>query len=31
MSRFEFIRACVELWPVQVLCRVLGVSCVGYC
>ncbi|GAA3932339.1 hypothetical protein GCM10022406_16540 [Hymenobacter algoricola] len=30
MSRFEFIHACVEPWPVQVLCRVLGVSCAGY-
>ena len=30
MSHFEFIRACVEPWPAQVLCRGPGVSCAGY-
>ena len=30
MSRYQFIRACVEPWPAQVLCRVLRVSCAGY-
>ena len=30
MSRFEFIQAYVEPWPVQVLCRVLGISCADY-
>ena len=30
MSRYQFIQACVEPWPVQVLCRVLSVSCAGY-
>ena len=30
MSRFEFIQACVESWPVQVLCRVLGISYPDY-
>lgn len=29
MGCYQFIRACVEPWPVQVLCRVLGVSCAG--
>ena len=30
MSRYEFIRACTEPWPVQLLCRVLAVSPTGY-
>ena len=30
MSRYAFIRACVEPWPVQVLCRLLAVSSAGY-
>ena len=30
MSRYQFIRACVEPFPAQVLCRVLRVSCAGY-
>jgi hypothetical protein len=30
MSRYQFIRACTEPWPVQVLCRVLAVSPAGY-
>ncbi len=30
MSRYQFIGHCSEPWPVQVLCRVLGVSCAGY-
>ena len=30
MSRYQFIRACVEPWPAQVLCRVLRVSCAGH-
>ena len=30
MSRYRFIAACSEPWPVQVLCPVLGVSCAGY-
>ena len=30
MSRYQFIRACTEPWPVQPLCRVLGVSPAGY-
>ena len=30
MSRYQFIRDCLEPWPVQVLCHVLGVSCAGY-
>ena len=30
MSRYQLIRACTEPWPVQLLCRVLGVSPTGY-
>ena len=30
MSRYQLIRACTEPWPVQLLCRVLGVSPAGY-
>ena len=30
MSRYQLIRACTEPWPVQPLCRVLGVSPAGY-
>ena len=30
MSRYVFIAACTEPWPVQLLCRVLGVSKAGY-
>ncbi len=30
MSRYAFIRACTEPWPVQVLCRLLAVSPAGY-
>jgi putative transposase len=30
VSRYAFIRACVEPWPVQVLCRLLAVSSAGY-
>ena len=30
MSRYQLIRACTAPWPVQLLCRVLGVSPVGY-
>ena len=30
MSRYQFIGDCPEPWPVQLLCRVLGVSCAGY-
>ena len=30
MSRYQFMRACTEPWPVQPLCRVLGVSPAGY-
>ena len=30
MSRYAFIAACAEPWPVQPLCRVLGVSSAGY-
>ena len=30
MSRYVFIAACAESWPVQALCRVLGVSSAGY-
>ena len=30
MSRFEFIQACVEPWPTQALCHVLGVGYAGY-
>jgi len=30
MSRYTFIAACTEPWPVQLLCRVLAVSPAGY-
>ncbi|WP_354586392.1 IS3 family transposase [Hymenobacter sp. UYCo722] len=30
MSRYAFIAACTEPWPVQVLCRLLAVSSAGY-
>ncbi len=30
MSRYAFIRACTEPWPVQLLCRLLAVSPAGY-
>ena len=30
MSRYAFIAACTEPWPVQFLCRVLAVSPAGY-
>ncbi len=30
MSRYAFIVACAEPWPVQVLCQVLAVSTAGY-
>ncbi len=30
MSRYAFILACVEPWPVRVLCRLLAVSSAGY-
>ncbi len=30
MSRYTFIAACAEPWPVQVLCRLLAVSSAGY-
>ena len=30
MSRYQFIGACAEPWPVQVLCRMLAVSPAGY-
>ena len=30
MSRYQFIAACIEAWPVQLLCRVLAVSPAGY-
>ena len=30
MSRYAFIRACTELWPVHLLCRLLAVSPAGY-
>lgn len=30
MSRYQFIRACTEPWPVRVLCRLLAVSSAGY-
>lgn len=30
MSRYQFIGACTEPWPVQVLCRLLAVSSAGY-
>ena len=30
MSRYAFIAACAEPWPVVVVCRVLGVSTSGY-
>lgn len=29
-SRDTFVAACIELWPVQLLCQVLGVSPAGY-
>lgn len=30
MSRYAFIQACTEPWPVQLLCRLLAVSPAGY-
>ena len=30
MSRYQFIQDCTELWPVQVLCRLLAVGTAGY-
>lgn len=30
MSRYQFIEACMEAWPVQMLCRLLTVSTAGY-
>ncbi|WP_092769682.1 IS3 family transposase [Hymenobacter actinosclerus] len=30
MSRYAFIAACTEPWPVQLLCQVLAVSPAGY-
>ena len=30
MSRYQFIAACIEAWPVQLLCRVLAGSPAGY-
>ena len=30
MSRYQFIEDYTELWPVQVLCRLLAVSKAGY-
>ena len=30
MSRYAFIAACAEPWPVQLLCQVLGVSPAGH-
>ena len=30
MSRYRFIAACIEAWPVQLLCRVLAVNPAGY-
>jgi|GEM_PF-1249653 len=30
MSRYQFIQACAEPWPVRVLCRLLAVSSAGY-
>jgi transposase InsO family protein len=30
MNRYQFIRACTEPWPVQVLCHLLAVSPAGY-
>jgi putative transposase len=30
MSRYAFIAACTEPWPVQVRCRLLAVSSAGY-
>ena len=30
MSRYQFIAACIEAWPVQLLCRVLAVSPAEY-
>ena len=30
MSRYTFIAACTEPWPVQVLCRLLAISSAGY-
>ena len=30
MSYYEFIKACREPWPVQVLCRLLAVSAAGF-
>ncbi|WP_092773813.1 DDE-type integrase/transposase/recombinase [Hymenobacter actinosclerus] len=30
MSRYQFIKACTEPWPVKLLCRLLAVSSAGY-
>ena len=30
MSRYQFIQACTEPWPVRLLCRLLAVSTAGY-
>ena len=30
MSRYQFIQACTEPWPMRVLCRLLAVSSAGY-
>lgn len=30
MSRYQSIEACMEVWPVQMLCRLLAVSTAGY-
>ena len=30
MGRYAFIAACIEPWPVQLLCQVLAVSPAGY-
>ncbi|MFD2786373.1 IS3 family transposase [Hymenobacter rubripertinctus] len=30
MNRYQFIQACTEPWPVQLLCRLLTVSTAGY-
>ena len=29
MSRYQFIHACTEPWPVQVICHLLAVSTAG--
>ncbi|OGX84167.1 hypothetical protein BEN48_16365 [Hymenobacter glacialis] len=30
MNRYQFIQACTEPWPVQLLCQLLAVSTAGY-